>query len=611
MKKVLISSIIALALVLGSAGTADAAFSAYLTVGSTGSDVSALQTWLISQGFAIPSISSGAAQTGYFGQQTKAAVVKYQASVGLPSTGFVGPLTIAKLNGGSVAMAPVSCPAGYTCTANPGTPTTPVNTTPGVITTPGVAGTLAVSLQGSPSGASLDKGESEDVVRYKVQAAASDMQITSVAIDFDYRLWLYASSITIKDDNGVVVAQKNNLNANDFTELTVGSSYRLYVPVSYVVPRTQSKYLTINLTMLGISDRSSATITVGQIQVRSVDGTGVSDTQTVGDDRTFTYTGTNSGSIIATISASAPLKRLVQISNSTQTNDVVIGKFDLKSQNRDSMIRTLKVYLNTDGTSVNTLFTRVKIMVDGMTYTANTTDTSSPNTTSSSTLTFSDLKINLVKDTPKTITVLGDVAQPSSNGALDGKMASTTIRANSGNIVAEDGTYNTITINAGTLTSSDSIFSASGAVLSNMSATVGTANQGSIGGVSGTVSKDVSFTYTITAGDNTLYVAYAPVTALATTSTGYGSASNASTTITSVTATPSDVAGDLASTYFIVPAGGSRTFRWAGTMQYDQPRGTVLRTFSITTVKYDTDTTNLNDNTINYNLGALKVETAI
>jgi hypothetical protein len=306
------------------------------------------------------------------------------------------------------------------------------------------------------------------------------------------------------------------------------------------------------------------------------------------------------------------LKRLVQISNSTQTNDVVIGKFDLKSQNRDSVVRTLKVYVNTDGTSVNTLFTRVKIMVDGQSYTANTTDTTTgSNTTSSSTLTFSDLKINLVKDTPKTITVLGDVAQPSSIGALDGKMASTTIKANATNVVAEDSTYNSITVNSGTLTSSDSIFSASGAVLSNMTAVVGTANQGSIGGVSGTVSKDVSFTYTITAGDNTLYVAAAPNTALATTSTGYGSAANASTTITSVTATPSEVAGDSAGTYFIVPAGGSRTFRWAGTMQYDAPRGTVLRTFYVTSVKYDTDTTNLNDNTINYNLGALKVETAI
>ncbi|MEK7095402.1 MAG: peptidoglycan-binding domain-containing protein, partial [Patescibacteria group bacterium] len=134
MKKVLISSIVALALVLGSAGSASAAgytFSDYLTIGSTGADVSALQQWLIDSSFDIPAISSGAAQKGYFGQQTKAAVVKYQASVGLPSTGFVGPLTVAKLNagGGSMTVTPPaswSCPAGYTCTANPGTTVPPV-----------------------------------------------------------------------------------------------------------------------------------------------------------------------------------------------------------------------------------------------------------------------------------------------------------------------------------------------------------------------------------------------------------------------------------------------------------------------------------------------------
>ena len=620
MKKVLISSIVALALVLGSAGSASAAgytFSDYLTIGSTGADVSALQQWLIDSSFDIPAISSGAAQKGYFGQQTKAAVVKYQASVGLPSTGFVGPLTVAKLNagGGSMTVTPPaswSCPAGYTCTANPGTTVPPVTTTPGTITTPGIAGTLAVSLQGSPSGASLDKGESEDIGRYKLQAASSDMQVTSIALDFDVRLWLYASSLTIKDDSGTVVAQKSNLNANDFTELTVGSDYRLYVPLSYVVPRTQTRYFTVNVTMLGISDRDSATVTLNDAQVRSVDGTGVTDTQSVSDDRTFTYTGTNTGSVIGTINASSPLKRLVQISNSTKTEGVVLAKFDLKSQNRDALVTTLKVYVNTDGTSVNTLFSRFQIQVGGQTYTANTTNVDTlGNTTSSSTLTFSYLKINLAKDTPTTVTVLGDVAQPSSIGALDGKSASTTLRANGTNIVAEDSTYNTITVNAGTLTGSDAIFSASGAVLSGMSAVVGTANQGSIGGVSGTVSKDVSFTYTLTAGDNTLYVAAAPTTALATTSTGYGSAANASSTLTAVTATPSEVAGDSSGTYFVVPAGGSRTFKWSGTMQYDQPRGTVLRTFSITSVKYDTNTTNLNDNSIDYNLGALKVETAI
>ena len=77
----------------------------------------ALQTWLIANGYSIPSVSSGAAAKGYFGAQTKAAVKAYQLAAGLPSTGYFGPLTRGKLNGGAVVMTPAAgCPAGYTCT---------------------------------------------------------------------------------------------------------------------------------------------------------------------------------------------------------------------------------------------------------------------------------------------------------------------------------------------------------------------------------------------------------------------------------------------------------------------------------------------------------------
>jgi peptidoglycan hydrolase-like protein with peptidoglycan-binding domain len=302
MKKVLIASGVA---VLAFAMIASAAsFNTNLTVGSTGADVVALQTALMNAGYNIPAIAAGTPK-GYFGSQTQTAVKAYQAARSIPSTGFVGPLTRAALNGGAVAMTPVAtgCPVGYTCTANVGT--TPVVTTPGVITTPGMAGTLALTLQGSPSGATLDKGESEDIARYKLQASASDMQVTSLALDFDVRLWLYASSVVIKDDAGTVIASKSGLTQNDFTELTVGSSYRLYVPVSYVVPRAASKYFTVNVTMLPASDRCSTTctLTLSNVQVRSVDGTGVTDTQTDGTDRTFSFTGTNSGQLVTTVNA--------------------------------------------------------------------------------------------------------------------------------------------------------------------------------------------------------------------------------------------------------------------------------------------------------------------
>ncbi|MCL5782111.1 MAG: peptidoglycan-binding protein [Patescibacteria group bacterium] len=76
-------------------------FTQNLTVGSTGPDVAALQTWLVAHGFDIPTLKTDSTQIGYFGAQTKEAVMRYQASVGIPNTGFVGPMTREAINGGS------------------------------------------------------------------------------------------------------------------------------------------------------------------------------------------------------------------------------------------------------------------------------------------------------------------------------------------------------------------------------------------------------------------------------------------------------------------------------------------------------------------------------
>lgn len=70
-----------------------------LTIGSTGADVSTLQTFLISQdkGSAASALSAASA-TGYFGSLTRAALAEYQKAVGIkPASGYFGSLTRAYL----------------------------------------------------------------------------------------------------------------------------------------------------------------------------------------------------------------------------------------------------------------------------------------------------------------------------------------------------------------------------------------------------------------------------------------------------------------------------------------------------------------------------------
>src|SRR4051812_10545946 len=64
-------------------------FNSNLTVGSRGSQVSALQQVLIDGGY----LTAVSAPTGYFGAATRAALGKWQAAVGIsPAAGYFGPI---------------------------------------------------------------------------------------------------------------------------------------------------------------------------------------------------------------------------------------------------------------------------------------------------------------------------------------------------------------------------------------------------------------------------------------------------------------------------------------------------------------------------------------
>ncbi len=155
------------------ASTAAYTFTRSLTDGSTGADVTALQTYLISKGHAI-----AAGATGYFGAQTKAAVAAWQTANGIvPAVGFFGPLSQAKYTALMAAVVPVVV-----------TPTTP-DTTP---TTPSTAlqgGAGSIDSFDEISGiANEEVGENKkDVVVAGIEienSDESDIMLTAVRLDF-------------------------------------------------------------------------------------------------------------------------------------------------------------------------------------------------------------------------------------------------------------------------------------------------------------------------------------------------------------------------------------------------------------------------------------------
>jgi hypothetical protein len=92
MKKIFTILLAMLALVVGVNTASAETYTRDLAVGSSGSDVTALQTFLVNQGYLV--LPGGPGSMGTFGRLTKTALIKFQISAGMtPADGFFGPLT--------------------------------------------------------------------------------------------------------------------------------------------------------------------------------------------------------------------------------------------------------------------------------------------------------------------------------------------------------------------------------------------------------------------------------------------------------------------------------------------------------------------------------------
>jgi peptidoglycan hydrolase-like protein with peptidoglycan-binding domain len=133
LQPLLISGVaLAMLCVVGTPLSAQAQTSLYrqLEIGSTGSDVSVLQTFLAQQ----PNIYPQGLVTGYFGPLTKAAVMNFQARNNISAIGRVGPETLSIINAqvanGMIGGADVSAPiiGNLNATTNNNTATVTWNT---------------------------------------------------------------------------------------------------------------------------------------------------------------------------------------------------------------------------------------------------------------------------------------------------------------------------------------------------------------------------------------------------------------------------------------------------------------------------------------------------
>jgi peptidoglycan hydrolase-like protein with peptidoglycan-binding domain len=425
----LLSVAMVLTLVVGLSATASAqtvTFSRNLTVGSTGADVTALQTFLATKGYFTVT------PTGYFGSITKRAVAQYQAANGItPAAGYFGPITRAHVAGnggttGGVSTVP-GCPAGAIYNYLTGALCT---STGGSTSGSNTEGSLTVTQSGAPSN-NTNITSNSDVQVYGLQLKAQLADVTVNRVDLDVSVYTSGPSYenpgnfvnAIKIWDGSTLVKSWSVGTADFTQGTTSNSYYVRLSnIGYVVPKDATKTLVVSFSTNGgiDNDRNVVVRGYGSNSLLATSGNNINsyyDISTLSRTHVFKKPGTATLTVAA--SASPVDSMTVRLASTTNgAPNASLMTFTAKSETGDSKLTSVSVI----ATSSNTTGATALYLMDGSTVVGQQT-VSSWTANTAQTITFSNLSYVVPKDTTKTLTVTGDFAATTLNGTI----ASTTV----------------------------------------------------------------------------------------------------------------------------------------------------------------------------------------
>lgn len=460
-------------------------FNADLTIGSTGADVTALQTWLIGKGYSIP-----AGATGYFGTQTQAAVAAYQAANGIsPAVGYFGPITRAHVNsmGAGTVGGGSSLPAGCTSTAGY-SPTTGAKcdsgstlpagctSTVGYSSTTGVKCDSGASSGGTTTGGALRGGagsidsfdelsefsneevgeDEEDVEVAGIEIEngdESDIELTAVRLDFSTQpsnddLDEFITEVSIWLD-GKEVARVDADDFNDDNDWTRTVSLKS----GAVIEMGETAELTVAVS--GVSNIDSGDAgddwAVDFVSVRYKDAQGASVTDNTNTDA-FTWD-VNTFASAANVELKVALSddnldsHVVDIDDNDDTDGVELLRFTLEAEGGDIEIKDLPVTFatSTSNTSANAnqtlaeIASTVYIVIDGEEYSENTSG--AVQGSAGATVTFDDIDYTIEEGDEIEVIVKADINDTEASVFTDGDALTASVSAsNVASIDAEDET---------------------------------------------------------------------------------------------------------------------------------------------------------------------------
>lgn len=529
--------LVAMTFVAAAPAKAATAFNTNLTIGSRGTDVTALQTWLISEGYQIP-----AGATGYFGGQTKAALAAYQTNKSIsPAVGYFGPLTRAAVNsqGGSTGST-----GGSTGGLKGAGRLTDVN----------AAGDIE---------SDIDEGDSGVKVA-GVEAMAKDGDVSIQRLDVNVHIGGNGSKVADKyfSSMSVWLGSKKlaTMDASDGDKSSATTTFR-FSNLNGVIKEGDQESLYIAIDAIdsidSTEDGDNVDIQIPVDGVRGVSADGVSETYvTTAINQTFTVSSVDTGELQITESSDNPDDTSVKVDDNTTTDDVTLLDFNLKAKKQDVTVNDIAVQVATThnvGDTVQTL----KLMKGSKVLKTKSVSTAA----TISNVVFNDLNAeDISKDDTETYSVVATIKRVGTGGFVSGDtIVASTTSGLAYDTEDADGNSATLTGSAigGTVT-----LQTTGITVTKGSITA-TKTVGTTAGSGDTTQFAIPFK--VTADEDDLYISRTVTKSTSTSGTEIRWATTTSGTATSTASTAATLSsndtnnGDVAG-YYKVPAGTTRTF---------------------------------------------------
>ncbi|MDD5720843.1 MAG: hypothetical protein PHT16_00115 [Candidatus Pacebacteria bacterium] len=443
-------------------------------------------------------------------------------------------------------------PAGCTSTAGY-SPTTGVSCATGAVV--GATGQGSATLDYEPipaAGVSIYTGASKTAgVTFKVRATGSAMTVSSLALDVNDRIWLEASNAYLMQGSTVLATVP--LSASTVTEVTAGSLWRvMFSGFSVVAPAGVDTDLTVAFDRPTVTQNNNTVTIQTSTYIRATDGTGFTTNVSPTTTRTMSFSAAaaSAGTLTTSLSATSPLAQSVSGLSTTASvlTPVKLMDFDLKGKNSAITVTTL---YGTATASTGTIANEVASfeLRDGSTVLSSVTG--------GATATFSSLNVQVPKDGTKTLSVwaqMNPIGTPGAGYTSSGAGITFTV-VPLAHSLAYDANFNTVTdTTASVAGNTQYMFQYAPSITMGTTAATTTTNGASI-------AADFTLPFTVTAPSGQAIYVNKTVSAtegdanvvVEKTVTG-----NGGTVASSMVA--SSTSGTDATSYYIVPAGQSRTF---------------------------------------------------